>query len=80
MKIKKNGLKLPIITKFIHMDYPYILNYFILLVLAYLYWKKPDPKLVNWAFFLEFVFIAFRAPAVGADTWDYVRYLDGERI
>lgn len=61
------------------MDYPYILNYFILLVLAYLYWKKPDPKLVNWAFFLEFVFIAFRAPAVGADTWDYVRYLDGER-
>lgn len=61
------------------MDYPYILNYFILLILAYLYWKKPDPKLVNWAFFLEFVFIAFRAPVVGADTWDYVRYLDGER-
>lgn len=61
------------------MDYPYILNYFILLILAYLYWKKPDQKLVNWAFFLEFVFIAFRAPVVGADTWDYVRYLDGER-
>lgn len=61
------------------MDYPYILNYFILLILAYLYWKKPDPKLVKWAFFLEFVFIAFRAPVVGADTWDYVRYLDGER-
>ena len=61
------------------MDYPYILNYFILLVLAYLYWKKPDPKLVKWAFFLEFVFIAFRAPVVGADTWNYVRYLDGER-
>lgn len=33
------------------MDYPYILNYFILLILAYLYWKKPDPKLVKWAFF-----------------------------
>lgn len=61
------------------MDYPYILNYFILLILAYLYWKKPDQKLVNWAFFLEFVFIAFRAPVVGADTWNYVRYLDGER-
>ena len=61
------------------MDYPYILNYFILLILAYLYWKKPDPKLVKWAFFLEFVFIAFRAPVVGADTWNYVRYLDGER-
>lgn len=52
------------------MDYPYILNYLILLILAYLYWKKPDPKLVKWAFFLEFVFIAFRAPVVGADTWD----------
>lgn len=61
------------------MDYPYILNYFILLILAYLYWKKPDPKLIKWAFFLEFVFIAFRAPVVGADTWNYVRYLDGER-
>ena len=61
------------------MDYPYILNYLILLILAYLYWKKPDPKLVKWAFFLEFVFIAFRAPVVGADTWNYVRYLDGER-
>lgn len=61
------------------MDYPYILNYFILLIFAYLYWKKPDPKLVKWAFFLEFVFIAFRAPVVGADTWNYVRYLDGER-
>lgn len=68
-----------IFKKLILMDYPYILNYFILLILAYLYWKKPDPKLVNWAFFLEFVFIAFRAPVVGADTWDYVRYLDGER-
>lgn len=61
------------------MDYPYILNYFILLILAYLYWKKPDPKLVKWAFFLEFVFIAFRAPVVGADTWNYVRYLADER-
>lgn len=61
------------------MDYPYILNYLILLILAYLYWKKPDPKLIKWAFFLEFVFIAFRAPVVGADTWNYVRYLDGER-
>ncbi len=61
------------------MDYPYILNYFILLVLAYLYWKKPDPRLVKWAFVLEFIFIALRAPVVGADTWNYVRYLDGER-
>lgn len=61
------------------MDYPYVLNYFIMIILAYLYWKKPDPKLMKWAFALEFVFIALRAPVVGADTWDYVRYLDGER-
>lgn len=61
------------------MDYPYILNYFVMLILAYLYWKKPDPRLVKWAFALEFIFIALRAPVVGADTWNYVRYLDGER-
>lgn len=61
------------------MDYPYILNYFILLILAYLYWKKPDKRVVKWAIFSQFVFFAFRAPVVGADTWDYVRYLDGER-
>ena len=59
------------------MDYPYILNYLVMLFLAYLYWKRPDPKLIKWAFVIEFIFIAFRAPVVGADTWDYVRYLDG---
>ena len=47
--------------------------------MAYSYWHKPNNKIVVWAFVLEFVFIAFRAPVVGADTWNYVRYLDGER-
>lgn len=61
------------------MDYPYILSYFVMLILAYLYWKKPDERLVRWAIFLQFAFFALRAPVVGADTWDYVRYLDGER-
>lgn len=61
------------------MDFPYILNYLVLLFLAYLYWKSQDQKLIMWAFVVEFIFIAFRAPVVGADTWDYVRYLDGER-
>lgn len=61
------------------MDYPYILSYFVMLILAYLYWKKPDGRLVKWAIFLQFAFFALRAPVVGADTWDYVRYLDGER-
>lgn len=50
-----------------------------MLVLAYNYWKKPNAQLIKWAFALEFVFFAFRAPVVGADTWNYIRYLDGER-
>ena len=61
------------------MDFPYVIHYFLLLLLAYMYWKRPDAIYVRWAFLIEFVFIAFRAPVVGADTWNYVRYLDGER-
>ena len=61
------------------MDYPYILNFLLMLFLAYQYWKKPDPMLCKVAFTLQFIFIACRAPVVGADTWNYVRYLDGER-
>ena len=61
------------------MDYPYVVNFFTMLLLAYLYWKKPDSKYVKWAFALQFIFIAFRAPVVGADTWNYIRYLTGER-
>lgn len=61
------------------MDFPYVFNYFLMLFFAYLYWKNPNEKYVKWVFFLQFIFIAFRAPVVGADTWNYVRYLDGER-
>ena len=61
------------------MDYPYIINFLLMLFLAYQYWKKPDPHLVKWAFICQFLFIALRAPVVGGDTWDYVRYLSGER-
>lgn len=61
------------------MDYPYVINYFLMLWLAYLYWKKPNASYIKWAFILQFIFIAFRAPVVGADTWNYVRYLTGER-
>ena len=50
-----------------------------MLFLAYQYWKKQDPHLIKWAFILQFAFIALRAPVVGADTWDYVRYLADER-
>lgn len=61
------------------MDYPYLLFYFVQLYLAFQYWKKPDERLVKWSIFLQFAFFALRAPVVGADTWNYVRYLDGER-
>ena len=61
------------------MDSPYVINYLITLLLAYLYWKSPNSRYVKFAFLLQFIFIAFRAPVVGADTWDYIRYLDGER-
>ena len=61
------------------MDYPYIFNFLIMLFLAYQYWKKQDPRLIKWAFILQFAFIALRAPVVGADTWNYVRYLADER-
>lgn len=50
-----------------------------MLFLAYQYWKKQDPRLIKWAFILQFAFIALRAPVVGADTWNYVRYLADER-
>lgn len=61
------------------MDFPYIFNFLIMLFLAYQYWKKQDPRLIKWAFILQFAFIALRAPVVGADTWNYVRYLADER-
>lgn len=61
------------------MDSFYVINYLIMLLLAYLYWKSSNKKYIRLAFILQFVFIAFRAPVVGADTWDYIRYLDGER-
>lgn len=61
------------------MDSFYVINYLIMLLLAYLYWKSSNKKYVRLAFILQFIFIAFRAPVVGADTWDYIRYLDGER-
>lgn len=61
------------------MDYPYIVFYFLLTVMAYFNWKKPNQKIVKWSLVMTFLFIALRAPVVGADTWDYVRFLTGEK-
>jgi len=61
------------------MDIPYIVFYSILLVLAFMYKKKSNKNIAICSFVLTFFFFAFRAPVVGADTWDYIRYLTGER-
>lgn len=61
------------------MDYPYFCFYLILVFLSYWYWRGSKQNATFWAFFLTFLFFALRAPVVGADTWEYVRYLTGER-
>lgn len=50
------------------------------MLLSFIYWKYRDKRVITYSFIISFVFIAFRAPVVGADTWNYVRYLDGERF
>lgn len=50
-----------------------------MLLFAYLYWKNPKQKYVKWAFALQFLFFALRAPVVAGDMWNYIRYLNGER-
>ena len=60
-------------------DYLYAVFYLILLFLTYKTWGRKDRKSAWLAIILSFVFIGFRAPVVGADTWNYVRYLTGER-
>jgi hypothetical protein len=61
------------------MDLPYLVFDFLLLFLSYIFWKTKKSIFATWAFVVAFVFFAFRAPVVGADTWNYVRYLTGER-
>lgn len=63
------------------MDYPYVILLLILLFFAYQEWKHPSLsdsffKCICW---VVFVFIAFRAPVVGADTWNYYRFATGVR-
>ena len=60
-------------------DMPYIVFYLILLVCTLHYWKNGSTLAMHVAFVITFVFFAFRAPVVGADTWNYVRYLTGMR-
>ena len=59
-------------------DYPYLFFYLIITFFSFLYWKTHKRIYAFWAFIVAFVFFGFRAPVVGADTWNYVRYLTGE--
>lgn len=63
------------------MDFPYIILLFLLLFLAYQEYKRPQYSntLFRYACWIVFIFVAFRAPVVGADTWDYYQYATGIR-
>jgi hypothetical protein len=60
-------------------DMPYIVFYLSLIICTIFYWKYESPMAVKASFVITFIFFAFRAPVVGADTWNYVRYLAGMR-
>lgn len=63
------------------MDYPYVVLILFLLYLAFNEWRYPSRSLkyFNVACVIVFIFVAFRAPVVGADTWNYYRYAIGVR-
>jgi hypothetical protein len=58
-------------------DYPYIVLFVIMLALSLK--KDRNRKMFQLSAILTFIFIAFRAPVVGADTYNYVRYFTGEQ-
>ena len=62
-----------------HFDWPYAVLYLILIFEAFQYYKSRQKSNLTISIAVAFVFVAFRAPVVGADTWNYVRYLTGER-
>lgn len=63
------------------MDFPYIFLLFLLLLLAYLEWREKATSQLYFkvACCIVFFFVAFRAPIVGADTWNYYRFATGIR-
>lgn len=63
------------------MDYPYVVLILILLFLAYKEWRYPSKSNLYFkiASLVVFIFVAFRAPVVGADTWNYYRFAIGVR-
>jgi len=61
-----------------HFDWPYAILYLILIFLAFQYKKSHQKGLVTASIVAVFIFVGFRAPVVGADTFRYIGYLTGE--
>lgn len=61
-------------------DYPYIVLLFCLLYLTFEEWSNPrNSKYFTLACGVVFSFVAFRAPVVGADTWEYYSFAMGRQ-
>lgn len=60
-----------------YFDWPYAVFYILLMFFALSY-NKHQKLMVAISIAVVFVFVAFRAPVVGADTFRYVCYLTGE--
>lgn len=58
-------------------DIVYFLLLLFLFYFSYLEWNNRSQVYFKCAAILFFVFVAFRAPCVGADTYHYIRYLTG---
>lgn len=61
------------------MDLPYIILILILLFFSYHEHLNPYTKVYKWAELLIILFIGLRAPTVGADTLNYVKYFTGQQ-
>lgn len=63
------------------MDFPYVILIASLLFLSFMEWRHPkfSNSYFKVACWIVFIFIAFRAPVIGGDTWNYYRYAMGIR-
>lgn len=60
-------------------DFPYILIVLVLSFMTYLEGVHRDECFYKISILLVFLFIALRAPVVGADTWNYVHFFTGDQ-
>jgi len=60
-------------------SYPYIIIVLIIAICTFQYWKTRNQYYFYISSIIVFCFIAFRAPVIGADTYDYVKYFIGKQ-